>query len=95
MILETTVIFRPFHFKAGKHDLSLVSGAQLDQVATALINTKAQNILIHGHSDSKPFAGFSKTKSDYLNWQLSQKRADSVKAALAQRGILNYRIKNF
>jgi len=96
MILERIVIFRHFYFKVGKHDLSLVSDKQLDEVATALIKTKkTQNILIHGHSDSKPFAGFSKTESKYLNWQLSQKRAGSVKAALAQRGVLNYRMKTF
>ncbi len=93
MLLETTVIFRPFHFKVGKHDLSLVSEAQMDEVATSLMNKKTQNILIHGHSDSKPFAGSSKTKSDYLNWQLSQKRAESVRAALVLRGILNNRMK--
>ncbi|OQY50770.1 MAG: hypothetical protein DRR08_28325 [Candidatus Parabeggiatoa sp. nov. 2] len=52
-------------------------------------------MLIHGHSDSQAFAGFSKTESDYLNWQLSQKRADSFKAALAQRGVLHTRIKTF
>jgi outer membrane protein OmpA-like peptidoglycan-associated protein len=95
MILETIVIFRHFYFKVGEHDLSSVSETQLDEVATALINHKTQNILIHGHSDSKPFAGFSKTESKYLNWQLSQKRAGSVKAALAQRGVLNYRMKTF
>jgi len=96
IILETIVIFRHFYFKVGEHDLSLVSERQLDEVATALINTKkTQNILIHGHSDSQAFAGFSKTESKYLNWQLSQKRAGSVKAALAQRGVLNYRMKTF
>jgi outer membrane protein OmpA-like peptidoglycan-associated protein len=47
------VIFRHFYFKVGEHDLSLASDTQLDEVATALINTKkTQNILIHGHSDS-------------------------------------------
>ncbi|MDM8563755.1 tetratricopeptide repeat protein [Candidatus Marithioploca araucensis] len=88
MILEeTTVIFRPFHFKVGQHDLSLISEAQCDEVATSLINK--ENILIYGHSDSQDFANHSERESDYLNWQLSQNRAESVKAALAQRGVLN------
>jgi len=86
-ILEMTVIFRPFHFDVGEHDLSFVSEAQLNEVATALRNTKTQTIFIHGHSDSKAFAGHSKTESDYLNWQLSQQRTDSIKTALAQRSI--------
>jgi outer membrane protein OmpA-like peptidoglycan-associated protein len=89
------VVFRPFNFKVAQHDLSLVSEAQLDEVATALMNNKTQNILIHGHSDSQAFVGYSKTESDYLNWQLSQKRADSVKAALARRGVLQFRMKTF
>jgi len=93
MILETIVIFRHFYFKVGKHDLSLVSDRQLDEVATALINHKTQNILIHGHSDSQAFAGHSKKESDYLNWELSQKRAESVKVALTQRGVSNDRMK--
>jgi flagellar motor protein MotB len=76
------------------------------------MNNKTQNILIHGHSDSQAFVGFSKTESDYLNWQLfeakvfvgtysqkllprNQKRADSVKAALAWRGVLQFRMKTF
>jgi len=86
------VIILPFQFEVGEHDLSLISKAQLD-VTTALRNAKTQTILIHGHSDSQTFAGYAKTKSDYLNWQLSQKRAESVKAALAQRGLLNNRMK--
>lgn len=80
-------VFHNLRFKTGHADLSLISETQLDEIALTLLNHNATTIHINGHSDIQPWQGKTAEQSQYLNWQLSQKRADSVKNALVQRGI--------
>jgi outer membrane protein OmpA-like peptidoglycan-associated protein len=58
----------------------LLSSAQvkLDQVAKALLDVRARNLIVEGHTDSQG--------SDSYNQGLSQRRADAVRDYLVQRG---------
>jgi outer membrane protein OmpA-like peptidoglycan-associated protein len=85
--MERLVIYRNLQFKIGDYNLSLISDAQLDEIALTLINHKAKTIYIGGHADAQPWRGKTPKQSQRLNQQLSQARADSIKNALAQRGI--------
>jgi outer membrane protein OmpA-like peptidoglycan-associated protein len=91
-ILVPVAIFQAIHFKTGKHDLSLVSDTQLDEIARALSKVPGKMIKIKGHSDIQRFAGKSQLESDSLNLELSKNRAKSVKQALIERGITSTRI---
>jgi len=59
---------------------TLLSSAQvkLDQVAKALLDVRARNLIVEGHTDSQG--------SDSYNQGLSQRRADAVRDYLVQRG---------
>jgi outer membrane protein OmpA-like peptidoglycan-associated protein len=59
---------------------TLLSSAQvkLDQVAKALLDVRARNLIVEGHTDSRG--------SDSYNQGLSQRRADAVRDYLVQRG---------
>ncbi|HEC83831.1 MAG TPA: tetratricopeptide repeat protein [Thioploca sp.] len=92
-ISQPIAIFQQIHFQVGKHELSLVSSKQLEQIAITLSQMNAKNILIRGHSDAQPFKG--KAESDRLNWQLSQDRAQTVKSALLQRGLSENTLKTY
>jgi outer membrane protein OmpA-like peptidoglycan-associated protein len=61
-------------------DSNLLSSAKvkLDQVATALLAVKARNIIIEGHTDSQG--------SETYNQGLSQRRSDTVRDYLVQKG---------
>jgi outer membrane protein OmpA-like peptidoglycan-associated protein len=59
---------------------TLLSSAQvkLDQVAKALLDVRARNLIVEGHTDSRG--------SESYNQGLSQRRADAVRDYLVQRG---------
>jgi outer membrane protein OmpA-like peptidoglycan-associated protein len=59
---------------------TLLSSAQvkLDQVADALLNVRARNLIVEGHTDSQGSISY--------NQDLSQRRADAVRDYLVQRG---------
>jgi len=59
---------------------TLLSSAQvkLDQVAKALLDVRARNLIVEGHTDSRG--------SESYNLGLSQRRADAVREYLVQRG---------
>ncbi|MBC2712766.1 MAG: OmpA family protein [Desulfosarcina sp.] len=57
---------------------------ELDRIAQVLIKYPQTSILVEGHTDS--------TGSDTYNQQLSERRANSVKNLLVQRGVQVYRI---
>jgi outer membrane protein OmpA-like peptidoglycan-associated protein len=59
---------------------TLLSSAQvkLDQVASALLDVRARNLIVEGHTDSQGSTSY--------NQDLSQRRADAVRDYLIQKG---------
>lgn len=57
---------------------------ELDRIAQIMIKYPQTSILVEGHTDS--------TGSEAYNQQLSERRANSVKNLLVQRGVQAYRI---
>ncbi len=94
-ILQPVAIFRQIDYEVGKEDLTLISEAQLEEIALALINIDARRVIIRGHSARQPFKGKTLTESKPLIWQLSRNRAKSVAAALAVRGFNRSRISYY
>jgi len=82
-------IFRNFLFDTGKADLQPGSDKQLDELAATFQSLSGEVFQIHGHTDTQPFKGVPKLESDLLNVQLSQNRAATIAAALAERGVTN------
>ena len=88
------MVFRQqIQFKVGKYDLSLITDAQINNIAIALKRIKATKVIIRGHSDNQRFKGFTQIESDELNQELSENRAKSVSQALVANGISNRSIK--
>jgi len=58
---------------------------ELDRIAQIMIKYPQTSILVEGHTDS--------TGSEAYNQQLSERRANSVKNLLVQRGVQAYRIR--
>jgi outer membrane protein OmpA-like peptidoglycan-associated protein len=52
--------------------------SRLDQVSDVLLSTRERNIMVEGHTDSQG--------SNSYNMDLSQRRADSVRNYIVQRG---------
>jgi chemotaxis protein MotB len=75
-------------FRSGEAHLMQDSNAVLDQVATALKEHSAQQILVEGHTDSVPISN-AKYES---NWELSSARAGSLVRFLVDRGIEPHRL---
>ncbi|MEN8221206.1 MAG: OmpA family protein [Pseudomonadota bacterium] len=94
-ILIPVAIFQAIQFETGKHELSLVSNTQLNEIAGALSKQPGKMINIKGHSDTQGFAGKSQSESDKLNLELSKNRAKSMKQALIKRGIASNRINTY
>jgi outer membrane protein OmpA-like peptidoglycan-associated protein len=57
---------------------------EMDRIAQILVRYPDTTIVVEGHTDS--------TGSDAYNMQLSERRANSVKRLLVQRGVADYRI---
>lgn len=75
-------------FHSGDAHLVQESSGVLDQVATALKEHSAQNILVEGHTDSVPISN-AKFES---NWELSSARAGSVVRFFVDKGIEPHRL---
>jgi outer membrane protein OmpA-like peptidoglycan-associated protein len=71
-------------FDTGKATLKPGAYATIERLATALKEVPARKVMIEGHTDS--------VGSDEYNQQLSQNRAQSVQAALLERGVLSNQI---
>jgi outer membrane protein OmpA-like peptidoglycan-associated protein len=71
-------------FETGKADL--LSGAlqQIDKIAIYLSQATDRNVLVEGHTDN--------VGSDEYNMGLSERRANSVRFALVERGVASNRI---
>lgn len=77
---ESIKIMDKIYFDTGKATIQAKSGSLLDEIAAVIKgNPDLLKIRIEGHTDS--------VGSDITNLRLSQARADSVKAALSQRGV--------
>jgi outer membrane protein OmpA-like peptidoglycan-associated protein len=87
-ILASVVVFRNINFKTGSAQIDFIYQSQLDEIALAL-NSKYNNKIVNigGHTDEQPWAGETQARSDELNQQLSEQRANAIKSALAQRGV--------
>jgi outer membrane protein OmpA-like peptidoglycan-associated protein len=66
-------------FDTGKSTLKAGAYRTIDKVADALKNEPSQKVMIEGHTDS--------VGSEEFNMELSQRRAQSVQAALLERGV--------
>ncbi len=75
-------------FRSGEAHLVQESSGVLDQVAIALKQHSAQNILVEGHTDSVPISNM-KYES---NWELSSARAGSVVRFFVDKGIEPHRL---
>lgn len=71
-------------FAFDSSNLTSVAKTNLDKLSQVLINNPDTNINIYGHTDSKG--------SDEYNQKLSERRANSVKAYLAGKGIASSRL---
>ena len=71
-------------FAFDSSNLTSVAKTNLDKLSQILINNPDTNINIYGHTDSKG--------SDEYNQKLSERRANSVKAYLAGKGIASSRL---
>ena len=67
------------NFGFDSSNLSAVAKANLDKLATVLINNPDTNINIYGFTDSKG--------ADEYNQKLSERRAEAVKTYLSQKGV--------
>jgi outer membrane protein OmpA-like peptidoglycan-associated protein len=65
-------------FRSAKSTLLSSAQVKLDQVANALLAVRTRNLIVEGHTDSQG--------SESYNQGLSQRRADSVRDYLVQRG---------
>ncbi len=73
-------------FETGGDQLSANAQGRLDTVANALAAYPDRNILIEGYTDAQG--------SDEANRQLSQRRADAVRAHLESRGVPSERLRS-
>lgn len=71
-------------FAFDSSDLTSTAKTNLDKLTQVLVNNPDTNINIYGHTDSKG--------SDDYNQKLSERRANSVKAYLAGKGIASSRL---
>jgi outer membrane protein OmpA-like peptidoglycan-associated protein len=72
-------------FATNKSTLLPAAQERLNRVAEALLTTRERGLIVEGHTDSRG--------SDKYNLDLSQRRADSVRAYLVSRGYLAGRIQ--
>jgi outer membrane protein OmpA-like peptidoglycan-associated protein len=72
------------NFDFGKSNLTSVGSANVDKLASVLINNPDTNINIYGYTDSKG--------EDSFNLDLSSKRAGAVKSYLSSKGIMASRM---
>ena len=83
-IKKITQIASKIFFETNSDVLKVASLAQLDELAEILKRYEAANLLIEGHADSQG--------DDAFNLTLSQKRTESVKTYLMEKGIMESRL---
>lgn len=83
-IKKITNIASKIFFETNSDKLKVASLAQLDELSIILKKYEAANLVIEGHADSQG--------DDAFNLTLSQKRTESVKEYLMEKGILESRL---
>ncbi len=83
-VTRITYIGSKIFFENNSDKLKVASLSQLDELAKILYKYEGANLTIEGHTDSNG--------SDEFNLALSQKRTESVKAYLIQKGIAASRL---
>jgi len=83
-VKKITQIASKIFFETNSDKLKVASLAQLDELAEILKRYEAANLLIEGHADSQG--------DDAFNLTLSQKRTESVKTYLMEKGIMESRL---
>jgi OOP family OmpA-OmpF porin len=83
-VKKITQIASKIFFETNSDKLKVASLAQLDELAIILKRYEGANLLIEGHADSQG--------DDAYNLTLSQKRTESVKTYLMEKGILESRL---
>jgi OOP family OmpA-OmpF porin len=78
-IIEQTVIVRAVDFEFNLSRLTAPAQQTLDEVAGALLTQPGLNVEVQGHTDSVGSVAY--------NLNLSQRRADAVKAYLVSKGV--------
>lgn len=93
--LVSVVVFRNINFNTGSAQIKPGYQSQIDEFAIFLSNSKYSNKMVNisGHTDEQAWAGKTQARSDELNQQLSEQRANVIKRALAQRGIAEINMK--
>ena len=81
-------------FGSGNATLSSTAVSELTNFATVLKNNTDCSVAIQGYTDNDPWKGSTAEQSAQKNLNLSQKRADAVKAKLNSLGITNSQIKS-
>jgi len=86
-------VFRNFRFKKGQANLSLISQAQLDEMAKVLKTKVTKGLVrISGHSDVQCRLTDQK-QCEQMNYELSENRAKSIKQALIERKVPTDRLQ--
>jgi len=83
-IKKITNIASKIFFETNSDKLKVASLAQLDELSIILKKYDAANLVIEGHADSQG--------DDAFNLTLSQKRTESVKVYLMEKGIMESRL---
>jgi len=83
-VIKITQIASKIFFETNSDKLKVASLAQLDELAIILKRYEAANLIIEGHADSQG--------EDAYNLTLSQKRTESVKTYLMEKGIMESRL---
>lgn len=82
--LKITQIASKIFFENKSDKLKVASLAQLDELASILIQYEGSNLLVEGYTDSNGDDGY--------NLNLSQRRTESVKKYLIEKGIADQRL---
>jgi outer membrane protein OmpA-like peptidoglycan-associated protein/outer membrane protein W len=88
-----TGVIKGINFKVNSADLLPASNNTLNQAVAVLKEFPDLKLEIQGHTDDQPLKGNAKPGSKFMdNQQLSQGRAESVKAYLVNKGIEDARL---
>ena len=83
----TTIVLSNIYYDFNAYSIKAGAARELDELASVMKRYPSMEIELIAYTDARG--------ESYYNLELSQKRAQSAKAYLAERGIANRRIKSF